>query len=156
MATTETDLLDVVLIDGGSKLIHVIKEVRGLTGVGLAEAKDLAQQTPSVIASGIPRPQAEAALAQLEKVGATVELRSSDGKVQSAPPGTAASLDLLVERGALTDTERGDFKASLEGKPSEEFRTMLRMLTELHHLYEQGILSESEFNTKKWEVLSRK
>lgn len=33
---------------------------------------------------------------------------------------------------------------------------MTGMLTELHHLYEQGILSESEFNAKKWEVLSRR
>jgi hypothetical protein len=33
---------------------------------------------------------------------------------------------------------------------------MVRMLTEFHHIFEQGILSEAESNTKKWEVLSRK
>jgi hypothetical protein len=157
MATAPSDLVDIVLVNGGEKLIHVIKEIRGLTGSGLAEARDMAQQTPSVIASGVPRPEAEAALAKLESVGAAVELRSASGEtVSSLPAGATSSVELLVQRGALSETEQLDLKAAMQGKPSEEFRTMTRMLTELHHLYEQGILSEAEFNTKKWEVLARK
>ena len=94
---------------------------------------------------------------RLRKGRATVELRSSDGTTTSgAPAGEGASLELLVRRGALSENERLDARAALEGSPPEEFRTMTGMLTELHHLYEQGILSESEFNAKKWEVLSRR
>ena len=157
MAPDPPDIVDIVLIDGGSNLIATIKEIRNLTGVGLAEAKDLAQQTPAVIAGGVERTRAGLALAELEKAGAAVELRSSTGKtVSSVSGGESASLELLVKRGALTETERVDAKAVLEDQPSDEFRSMVRMLTELHHLFEQGILSEAEFNTKKWEVLSRK
>ena len=156
MATASSDLVDIVLVSGGDNLISVIKEVRELTGTGLKEARDLAQRTPSVLASGLPRAQAEAAVAQLEKAGGSVELRAPDGTTTGMAAGSGASLELLVQKGALSENERLDAKAALEGSPPEKFRTMTRMLTELHHLYEQGILSEAEFNTKKWEVLSRK
>ena len=156
MATAPSDLVDIVLVSGGDNLISVIKEVRELTGTGLKEARDLAQQTPSVLASGVPRTQAEAAMSQLEKAGGSVELRAPDGSTSGMAAGAGASLELLVQKGALSENERLDAKTALEGSPPEEFRTMTRMLTELHHLYEQGILSEAEFNTKKWEVLARK
>ena len=157
MATDPSDIVDIVLIDGGEKLIHVIKQIRELTDCGLAEAKDLAQKTPSLLAGGVARSRAEVALAELEKVGAVVELRSSTGEtITSLPGGGGESLELLVQKGALTENERLDAKAVMDDRPSEDFRKMVRMLTELHHLFEQGILSESEFNTKKWEVLSRK
>lgn len=156
MATASSDLVDIVLVSAGDNMIGVIKVVREVTGSGLKGARDLAQQTPAVLAGGVPRSQAETVMAQLEKAGGSVELRSPDGTTSGMPTGAGASLELLVQRGALTENERLDAKAALEGNPPEEFRTMTRMLTELHHLYEQGILSEAEFNTKKWEVLSRK
>ena len=155
MATTPSDLVDLVLIDAGANLIKTIKEVRALTNAGLREAKDLSEQTPSVIAAGLARAQGEIALAQLQDAGATAELRTSTGE-SIASTGAGGSLELLVEHGVLTDTEHLDAKAALQGRPPEEFRTMTRMLTELFDLYKQGILSEGEFNTKKWEVLARK
>lgn len=109
MATVSSDLVDVVLIDGGEKPIHVIKQIRELTDCGLAEAKDLARKTPSVVAGGVARSRAEVALAELEKVGAVVELRSSTGETISSLPGDGGeSLELLVQKGALTENERLD------------------------------------------------
>ncbi|HET7481337.1 MAG TPA: ribosomal protein L7/L12 [Actinomycetota bacterium] len=155
MAVAPSDLVDLVLVDAGKNLISTIKEVRAITNLGLKEAKDIAQQTPSVVVAGLARSQGETALAQLEKAGATAELRASSGET-IATTGASGSLQILVDHGVLTENEQLDAKTALEGRPPEEFRAMTRMLTELYDLYKQGILSESEFNTKKWEVLARK
>ena len=64
-----------VLVDGGDKKINVIKVVRALTGLGLKEAKDAVEQTPSVIKEGISKDEAEAAKKELEEAGAKVELK---------------------------------------------------------------------------------
>lgn len=65
---------DVVLTDGGAKKIEVIKIVRALTGLGLKEAKDAVEQTPSTLKEGIAKAEAEEAKKQLEEAGAKVEL----------------------------------------------------------------------------------
>ncbi|MGP1485352.1 MAG: 50S ribosomal protein L7/L12 [Campylobacter sp.] len=66
---------NVVLLDGGDKKINVIKVVRALTGLGLKEAKDAVEQTPSVLKEGISKADAEAAKKELEEAGAKVELK---------------------------------------------------------------------------------
>ncbi|MCK9161201.1 MAG: 50S ribosomal protein L7/L12 [Arcobacter butzleri] len=66
---------DVVLTDAGDKKINVIKAVRELTGLGLKEAKDAVEGTPSTIKEGISKADAEAAKAKLEEAGAKVELK---------------------------------------------------------------------------------
>ncbi|QKG28823.1 50S ribosomal protein L7/L12 [Campylobacter sp. RM16187] len=66
---------NVVLLDGGEKKINVIKVVRALTGLGLKEAKDAVEQTPSVLKEGISKAEAEEAKKQLEEAGAKVELK---------------------------------------------------------------------------------
>ena len=66
---------DVVLTSFGDKKIQVIKEVRSLTGLGLKEAKELVESTPSKIKEGIPKQEAEDVLKKLEATGATVELK---------------------------------------------------------------------------------
>ena len=66
---------NVVLLDGGDKKINVIKVVRALTGLGLKEAKDAVEQTPSVLKEGISKAEAEAAKKELEEAGAKVELK---------------------------------------------------------------------------------
>lgn len=66
---------NVVLLDGGEKKINVIKVVRALTGLGLKEAKDAVEQTPSVLKEGISKAEAEAAKKELEEAGAKVELK---------------------------------------------------------------------------------
>ena len=74
-AAEEKTEFNVVLVDGGDKKINVIKVVRALTGLGLKEAKDAVEQTPSVIKEGISKDEAEAAKKELEEAGAQVELK---------------------------------------------------------------------------------
>ena len=67
---------DVVMTSFGSEKIKVIKEVRAITGLGLAEAKALVESAPNAkIKEAISKEDAEALKAQLEGVGATVELK---------------------------------------------------------------------------------
>ncbi|EOV6234775.1 50S ribosomal protein L7/L12 [Campylobacter upsaliensis] len=66
---------DIVLTDSGAKKIEVIKIVRALTGLGLKEAKDAVEQTPSTLKEGVAKADAEEAKKQLEEAGAKVELK---------------------------------------------------------------------------------
>ena len=65
----------VVLASAGDKKIEVIKEVRGITGLGLKEAKDLVEGAPKPVKEGVAKDEAEKIKATLEKVGAKVELK---------------------------------------------------------------------------------
>ena len=65
----------IVMTDFGAEKIKVIKEVRGITGLGLADAKALVEGVPAKIKEGISKDDAEALKAQLEAVGAKVELK---------------------------------------------------------------------------------
>jgi large subunit ribosomal protein L7/L12 len=65
----------VVLAAVGDKKIEVIKEVRGITGLGLKEAKDLVEGAPKPVKEGVSKDEAEKVKATLEKVGAKVELK---------------------------------------------------------------------------------
>jgi large subunit ribosomal protein L7/L12 len=65
----------VVLAAAGDKKIEVIKEVRGITGLGLKEAKDLVEGAPKPVKEGVAKDEAEKIKATLEKVGAKVELK---------------------------------------------------------------------------------
>ena len=65
----------VVLVDGGEKKINTIKVVRAITGLGLKEAKDAVEQTPSVLKEGVSKADAEDMKKQLEEAGAKVELK---------------------------------------------------------------------------------
>lgn len=66
---------DVVMTEFGAEKIKVIKEVRAITGLGLAEAKALVEGVPAKIKEGISKDDAEALKAQLEGVGAKVEIK---------------------------------------------------------------------------------
>ena len=74
-AVEEKTEFDVVMTDFGAEKIKVIKEVRGITGLGLAEAKALVEGVPAKIKEGISKDEAEELKAKLEAVGATVELK---------------------------------------------------------------------------------
>ncbi len=74
-AAAEKDEFDVVLAAAGDKKINVIKEVRGITGLGLKESKDLVEGAPKVIKEGVAKAEAEELKAKLEAAGATVELK---------------------------------------------------------------------------------
>lgn len=65
----------VVLAGVGEKKIHVIKEVRAITGLGLKEAKDLVDGAPKPVKEGISKSEAEEIKKKLEQAGATVELK---------------------------------------------------------------------------------
>ena len=66
---------DVVMTDFGANKIAVIKEVRAITGLGLAEAKAMVEGIPAKIKEGASKDDAEALKAQLEAAGAKVELK---------------------------------------------------------------------------------
>ncbi|WP_067964543.1 50S ribosomal protein L7/L12 [Nocardiopsis trehalosi] len=74
-AEEEKDEFDVVLEAAGDKKIQVIKEVRGLTSLGLKEAKDLVDNAPKPLLEGVNKETAEKAKAALEGAGATVTLK---------------------------------------------------------------------------------
>ena len=75
VAAEEKTEFDVVLLDAGDKKINVIKVVRALTGLGLKEAKDATEATPSVLKEGLNKEDAEKAKKELEEAGAKVELK---------------------------------------------------------------------------------
>ena len=74
-AVEEKTEFDVVMTAFGDQKIKVIKEVRGITGLGLADAKALVEGIPAKIKEGVSKEDGEAMKAQLEAVGATVELK---------------------------------------------------------------------------------
>ncbi len=71
----EKDSFDVVLVSAGEKKIQVIKEVRGLTSLGLKEAKELVDSAPKPIIEGASKDDAEKAKEALEAAGGSVELK---------------------------------------------------------------------------------
>jgi len=66
---------NVVIVSAGDKKIPVIKVVREVTTLGLKEAKDLVDNTPSVLKEGISKDEAAKLKAKLEEAGATVEIK---------------------------------------------------------------------------------
>ena len=74
-AAAEQDEFDVVLTAAGDKKVNVIKVVRGVTGLGLKEAKDLVDGAPNTIKEGASKAEAEDIKKQLEEAGASVELK---------------------------------------------------------------------------------
>ena len=74
-AAEEKTEFDVILASAGDKKINVIKEVRGITGLGLKEAKDLVEGAPKPVKEGASKEEAEELKKKLEEAGATVELK---------------------------------------------------------------------------------
>ena len=74
-AGAEKSEFDVVLTAAGGEKIKVIKAVREITGLGLAEAKALVDGAPKAIKEGVAKEEAEEIKAKLEEVGAKVELK---------------------------------------------------------------------------------
>ncbi|MBQ4040067.1 MAG: 50S ribosomal protein L7/L12 [Oscillospiraceae bacterium] len=74
-AAEEKTEFDVVMTSFGSEKIKVIKEIRGITGLGLAEAKALVEGVPAKVKEGVSKEDAEAIKEQLTAVGATIEIK---------------------------------------------------------------------------------
>lgn len=74
-AAAEQDEFDVILEAAGDKKIQVIKEVRGLTSLGLKEAKDLVDNAPKPVLEKVDKAAADKAKAALEGAGATVTVK---------------------------------------------------------------------------------
>ena len=74
-AAAEKDEFDVVLTGFGEAKVGVIKAVRTITGLGLKEAKDTVEGTPSTIKEGVGKDEAEEIKKQLEEAGGSVELK---------------------------------------------------------------------------------
>ncbi len=74
-AAEEKTEFDVVLASFGSNKVAVIKAVRGITGLGLKEAKDMVEGAPATLKEGVAKDEAEDLKKQLEEAGATVEVK---------------------------------------------------------------------------------
>lgn len=74
-AAEEKTEFTVVLADAGAKKINVIKEVRGITGLGLKEAKEMVEGAPKTIKEAVAKDEAEEIKKKLEAAGAKVELK---------------------------------------------------------------------------------
>ena len=71
----EKDEFTIVLAAAGDKKINVIKEIRGVTSLGLKEAKDLVEGAPQEVKKGVSKKEAEEIKKKLEAAGAKVELK---------------------------------------------------------------------------------
>lgn len=71
----EKDEFDVILLSAGDKKIQVIKEVRGITSLGLKEAKELVEGAPKPIKEGVNKDEAEAIKKKIEEAGGQVEVK---------------------------------------------------------------------------------
>ncbi len=74
-AVEEQTEFDVILTGFGDNKVAVIKAVRGLTGLGLKEAKDAVEGAPTTVKEGVSKAEAEAAKKELEEAGATAEIK---------------------------------------------------------------------------------
>ena len=74
-AAEEKTEFDVILASAGDKKINVIKEVRGITGLGLKDAKDLVESAPKPVKEGVTKEEADEIKGKLEEAGASVELK---------------------------------------------------------------------------------
>ena len=74
-AAEAKDEFDVVLTAAGEKKIQVMKEVRGLTSLGLKEAKDLVESAPAPILEGVTKEDADKAKEVIEAAGGSVEVK---------------------------------------------------------------------------------
>jgi large subunit ribosomal protein L7/L12 len=74
-AAEEKTEFDVVMTGFGDNKVAVIKAVRGITGLGLKEAKDMVEGTPATVKEGASKDEAENIKKQLEEAGASVELK---------------------------------------------------------------------------------
>ena len=74
-AAEEQTEFDVVLSSFGDNKVSVIKAVRGMTGLGLKEAKEVVESAPSALKEGVSKDEAEAMKSKLEEAGATVEIK---------------------------------------------------------------------------------
>ena len=74
-AAEAQDTFDVILASAGANKIQVIKEIRGVTSLGLKEAKDLVESAPKPVKTGVKKDEAQEIKKKLEAVGAQVELK---------------------------------------------------------------------------------
>ena len=74
-AAEEKTEFDVILTAVGDKKIQVIKEVRGITSLGLKDAKDLVEGAPKAIKEGVKKEEAEEIKAKIEEAGGSVEIK---------------------------------------------------------------------------------
>ena len=74
-AAEEKTEFDVIMTDFGAEKIKVIKEIRGITGLGLAEAKALVEGIPAKVKEGVSKDEAEELKQKLAAVGATIEIK---------------------------------------------------------------------------------
>ncbi|GAA1695205.1 hypothetical protein GCM10009830_48830 [Glycomyces endophyticus] len=117
-----------VLDATGARQVHVVKEIRAITGLGLLEAKQLTDRTPSTVLAGVDHASASAAYRMLAAVGATVRITET-GTPESAPPAEGRfnvvldgagpkKIQVIKEIRALTSVGLAEAKQLSERTPS--------------------------------------
>ena len=117
-AAEEQTEFDVILTDAGAQKINVIKEVRGITGLGLKEAKDLVEAAPKPVKEGVSKAEAEDLKAKLEAAGAPAAAveEKTEFDVILASFGEN-KINVIKEVRAITGLGLGEAKALVEGAP---------------------------------------
>ena len=86
-AAEEKTEFDVILTSFGDKKINVIKEVRGITGLGLKEAKEFVESCPKAVKEGVSTEEAEEIKKKLEEAGASAEIKQIRFSMRYPCPG---------------------------------------------------------------------
>jgi len=74
-AAEEKTAFDIIMTSFGANKINVIKAIRGITGLGLKEAKDMVEGVPATVKEGVSKEDADSVKKKLEEAGATVEVK---------------------------------------------------------------------------------
>mgnify|MGYP001441452911 CR=1 FL=1 len=77
-ADPESTIFDIYITDAGPKKINVIKEIRGLTSLGLKEAKEIAESVPALVLAGVSKEVVDLAKRALESAGASISIFGAD------------------------------------------------------------------------------
>jgi large subunit ribosomal protein L7/L12 len=153
-ATQITSPMVVTLMSAGDKKIHVIKVIREATRLGLADAKNLTDRTPSVILTAARPDDAERLRANLQAVGATVlvEPVPEQDHAHDLAPGPTPPAAPSEASPALTP---GSPLAAPTAADAPAQPDLIDQIKRLGELRDAGLLSDEEFAAKKADLLSR-
>jgi large subunit ribosomal protein L7/L12 len=160
MATTRIPSPVIVrLISAGNKQIQVIKIIREATRLGLRDAKNLTERTPSVILTAARAEDAERLRASLEAVGATVLVESAPERDHAQAHAHAPAVATLPPAVASSEEPReltpGSPLATATAADTPAQPDVIDQIKRLGELRDAGLLTDDEFAAKKADLLSR-
>lgn len=137
----DTTPVDVILATVGDKKISVIKTIRDLTGLGLKEAKDLAESAPKPVKEGVSLSAAEILKEMFEKIGATVQIVETGRPVGTKPSTvsqpTAEETEPSQNSEAIKTSWASPYRHAVTLQPTEQVQ-LLCSLTRLIDILRPG------------------